>query len=176
MDSSTNAVLISYDPWGNLNWLTSYDSPGYSDDYGRELELNDQGDIYAGGLADIDSKRSDSLSTHVNHDVFIAKFARETQRVGPREDGALPKSAAIHTYPNPFNAQTTICYSLSEPGSVSLAIYNLLGQKVATLFEGPQQTGEHRAVWNANEVPSGVYFARLEAADKIATSRMILLR
>ena len=79
-------------------------------------------------------------------------------------------------YPNPFNAQTTISYSLSEPGPVTLTIYNLLGQKVATLFDGVQTAGEHRLVWDASDMTSGLYFSRLENGGSGSTAQMILLR
>jgi hypothetical protein len=79
-------------------------------------------------------------------------------------------------YPNPFNAQTTISYVLPESGPVTLSIYNLLGQKVATLFDGLQQAGEHKAVWEVTGAPSGVYFARLVSGSKTATNLMVLMK
>ncbi len=79
-------------------------------------------------------------------------------------------------YPNPFNAQTTISYSLPEAENISLEIYNLAGQKVATLVDGYEQAGEHRAVWDASNYSSGIYFYKLTAADKIFTKRMTLLK
>lgn len=79
-------------------------------------------------------------------------------------------------YPNPFNAQTTISYSLPETGPVTLTIYNILGQKVATLFDGIQTSGEHRVVWDAKNQPSGIYFTRLESGDHKSSSQMLLLK
>jgi len=97
--------------------------------------------------------------------------------VGIDDENPIPASFSLaQNYPNPFNAATTISYSLPEKGPVTLSIYNLLGQKVATLFEGVQQAGEHKVVWNAAGAPSGVYFARLEAAQKSQIARMVLLK
>jgi hypothetical protein len=88
----------------------------------------------------------------------------------PQESGGDPSLkpntiSLLQNYPNPFNAQTTISYSLAEPGPVTLTIYNLLGQKVATLFDGIQPAGEHKAVWDASNMTSGVYFARLNSKN-----------
>jgi hypothetical protein len=79
-------------------------------------------------------------------------------------------------YPNPFNAQTTISYVLPQLGFVRLSIYNLLGQKVTTLFDGVQVAGEHSLIWYAECQPSGVYFARLEADGKTSSALMTLLK
>ena len=93
-------------------------------------------------------------------------------------DGIRPLDQfSLHpSYPNPFNAQTTISYSLPESGPVTLTIYNLLGQKVATLFDGIQTAGEHKVVWDAQKQPSGVYFAKLVAEQHKSTFQMVLLK
>jgi hypothetical protein len=82
----------------------------------------------------------------------------------------------LQNYPNPFNAQTTISYTLSQAGPVTLSIYNIMGQKVATLFDGMQQAGEHKVIWDAKDVTSGVYFGRLEAGRESRISKIVLLR
>jgi hypothetical protein len=79
-------------------------------------------------------------------------------------------------YPNPFNAQTTISYSLSESCPVTLTIYNLLGQKAATLFDGEQTAGEHSFIWDAQNQPSGVYFARMASRSLAQKVKMIILK
>jgi len=79
-------------------------------------------------------------------------------------------------YPNPFNARTIISYSLPQAGPVELAIYNIAGQRVATLFKGAQAAGEHQAVWDAGSTPSGLYFYRIAIGDSFENKRMILLR
>jgi len=82
----------------------------------------------------------------------------------------------FQNYPNPFNAQTTISYALPQKGPVTLSIYSLLGQKLATLFEGVQEAGEYKVVWDAPSAPSGVYFYRLEVNEYVETRKMVLLR
>ena len=89
---------------------------------------------------------------------------------------SLPGTFSLSSYPNPFNAQTMIRYSLPKNEPVTLTVYNLLGQKVATLFDGTQTAGEHSLVWDASHNSSGLYLARLEAGEKVMTSKLLLLR
>ena len=85
-------------------------------------------------------------------------------------------------FPNPFNAVTTIKYSLYSTSKVELIIYNVMGQKVATLIDGMQCAGTYRVVWNGKNdygrsVCSGMYLCRLAAGDKMKeTMKIILLR
>jgi hypothetical protein len=79
-------------------------------------------------------------------------------------------------YPNPFNASTTIEFTLPEAAEVQLSIYNILGQKVAVIFAGIKQAGAHSVTWDAGDSPSGVYFARLESGDQARAIKMVLLR
>ena len=66
-------------------------------------------------------------------------------------------------YPNPFNPATRIRYALPEQAHVTLRVYNVLGQEVATLADGVEEAGFRTVEWNAAEVASGVYFYRIEA-------------
>jgi len=91
--------------------------------------------------------------------------------------GVVPSRFAFpQNYPNPFNASTTISYSLPEQEDVRIDIYNILGRRVATLFDGEQQAGNHEIVWRADEYPSGVYFARLSAGTRSENIKMLLLK
>jgi hypothetical protein len=69
-----------------------------------------------------------------------------------------------HNYPNPFNPSTTINYGLQIRSRVILDIYNILGQRITRLIDEVQEAGFKSAVWNA-QVPSGIYFYRLEAVS-----------
>jgi len=84
--------------------------------------------------------------------------------------------ALLSNYPNPFNASTVISYELPVSSHVKLEIYNLFGQKVATLVDGEQQAGYRSVVWDASEVSSGLYFYKLTAGDYSATKSMNLLK
>ena len=78
-------------------------------------------------------------------------------------------------YPNPFNPSTTISYQLPKVSSVSLSVFNTLGQQVATLVDEKKEPGYYTVRWNAT-VPSGIYFYRLHAGEFVETKKMIHLR
>ena len=79
-------------------------------------------------------------------------------------------------YPNPFNPSTTISYALPEDGHVELEIYNSLGQKIETLVNKMMQTGVHKIIWNAHNVPSGVYFYKITINNFSQINKMVLLK
>lgn len=82
----------------------------------------------------------------------------------------------LSNYPNPFNASTTIEFTLPEEAEIELAIYNILGQKIDDLVNEHKPAGKHSLVWHSEKLPSGVYFARLEKEGKWKTMRMLLLK
>ena len=84
--------------------------------------------------------------------------------------------ALMQNAPNPFNAGTQIPYALKDGGQVRLEVYNLLGQRVATLVDGYQAAGYHVATWDANTVASGVYLYRLQTNTYTATKKMVLMK
>ena len=79
-------------------------------------------------------------------------------------------------HPNPFNPSTTIEYSVPQRSFVTLKVYNLLGQEVATLVDGEMGPGQHSITWNADGKAGGVYFCRLATENKTTTIRLLLLR
>ncbi len=79
-------------------------------------------------------------------------------------------------YPNPFNPETKINYVINCPGNVKLIIYNLLGQEVARLVDEYQRPGEYNVMWNASNLPSGVYIYRLKVNDYSEVRKCVLLK
>jgi hypothetical protein len=79
-------------------------------------------------------------------------------------------------YPNPFNPSTKIEYSIKAAGFVSLKVFNLLGQVVATLNEGKQEAGKYSVVFDASRLSSGIYFYQITAGKFVATKKMMFLK
>jgi len=79
-------------------------------------------------------------------------------------------------YPNPFNPSTVIGYELSAVSHVTLKVYDVLGREVKTLVDERQTAGNHFVTFNAANLPSGVYFYRLEAGANIAVKKLILVK
>lgn len=99
------------------------------------------------------------------------------------EGAGVPKGVTLtQNFPNPFNPQTTIRYSLAEDASVRLSIHNLRGEVVRILVDGSQSSGEHTVGWDGrNEmgetVSSGIYFYSLKLGDgSSVTKKMVLLK
>jgi predicted GH43/DUF377 family glycosyl hydrolase len=87
------------------------------------------------------------------------------------------KPSLSQNYPNPFNPSTIINYELRISRDVELSVYNLLGQKVATLINGRQQAGFYQVEWDASGFASGVYYYRLNTdGGFVQTKKLILLR
>jgi hypothetical protein len=90
---------------------------------------------------------------------------------------AIPETTDLmQNYPNPFNPTTRISYAVSKTGAVSLRVFNVLGQEVATIFEGLRTPGMHSAVFDGRSLPGGVYFYRLTTADGVKTKKSLLLK
>lgn len=91
--------------------------------------------------------------------------------------GSIPVDYTLkQNYPNPFNPTTNIEYSIPKAGYVSLKVFNLLGQEVATIFEGNQNAGNYVATFDASKLSSGVYMYRLESGNVSITKKFILMK
>ncbi len=97
-------------------------------------------------------------------------------------ESTLPTTFALEqNYPNPFNPSTTIKYQIPDVGtqravSVSLKIYNILGQAVATLVDAEQEAGFKSVTFDASDLPSGVYIYKITAGTFTEQKKMLLIR
>ncbi len=91
--------------------------------------------------------------------------------------GSLPLLFSLHpNYPNPFNASTTIGFTLSQDSRVTLSIYNNLGQVVDVLADGYRNAGRYNVIWDASPFPSGIYYCILRAGGQTSTQKLLYLR
>jgi hypothetical protein len=94
-----------------------------------------------------------------------------------KEDAVLPdKFYLAQNYPNPFNPSTTISFSLPEVSYVSLKVFNALGEEIETLVTKELSAGNYKYDWNAINLPSGIYFYKLQSENFVETKKMILLK
>lgn len=84
--------------------------------------------------------------------------------------------ALDQNYPNPFNPSTRIHYSVAVPGNVKLAVYNLLGQEVATLVNGFMEAGQYDITFDAQDMPSGTYIYKIETSQFSQARKMLLTK
>lgn len=88
-----------------------------------------------------------------------------------------PESIKLHqNYPNPFNPATTISFHLPERSQVRLGIYNVVGQQVGLLKDEQMAEGDHAVVWNAIDMPSGIYIVQLETPGNVLTRKITLIK
>ncbi len=114
---------------------------------------------------------------------YAAFTVASSTGIGDDDPGqSLPSSFELgQNYPNPFNPSTVIEYSLTARADVTLAVYNVLGQKLTTLHKGSQAAGTYRLTWDGTSADgsvaaSGVYLYRLEVNGVVQTRKMLLLR
>ena len=97
-------------------------------------------------------------------------------------DGSLPTRFELaQNYPNPFNPDTRVQFDIPERTHVTLAVFNVLGQRVATLVDEELGPNRYEKTWNGTsdagaQVASGIYFYKLTAGDKVETKKMMLLK
>jgi hypothetical protein len=95
----------------------------------------------------------------------------------PEVGETLPSEYSLsQNYPNPFNPSTQITFSVPEAGMVSVKVYNLVGQEVATLFDNNMAAGSKTITFDASSLSSGIYFYKMSAGTYTATRKMILMK
>jgi len=80
------------------------------------------------------------------------------------------------SYPNPFNPSTRIKYSIPQSSNVVIKVFDILGNEIEKLVNEEKQTGTYEITWHAENLPSGVYFYRLQAGDFVKTKKMVLMK
>jgi len=178
----SNGILYAAGPDSTRQWVKVFMIDG---DFGlEETEFPSQSSMDfpdpngAPFMAPVDVALSPDEATAYVIDAFARKafiFQLPTSvAFGP--DG-LPTSINLYqNYPNPFNPLTAIRYTLKEQTHVTLAVYNILGEKVAQLVDDVRGAGVYTVHFDAGNLPSGVYFYRLEAAGNVQTKRMTYLK
>ncbi len=105
---------------------------------------------------------------------FVAPYTFTTTDVA--ENGQPASFTLEQNYPNPFNPATTIRYSVAEVGRVSLKVFNMLGQEVATLVDGSVAPGDYQADFDAASLSSGVYVYKMTSGSRVESRKMLLLK
>jgi hypothetical protein len=98
--------------------------------------------------------------------------------VGAVQNGKeLPQKFQLNqNYPNPFNPTTVINYSIAKAGNVTLKVYNVLGEEVATLVNGYQAANTYNVNFNASDLASGVYIYQLRSGSDVVSKKMVLMK
>ncbi len=95
---------------------------------------------------------------------------------GPHPGGMHPGMVKIQGTPNPFNPVTTLSFSLPGASRVQLRVYDVGSREVASLVSGYYDEGTHEVTFSAVDLPSGVYFARLETLGSVSITKLLLVK
>lgn len=109
----------------------------------------------------------------------IFKTALDTTLVGVEDENVntIPENFRLdQNYPNPFNPATAIRYSVPSSEFITLKVYDILGKEVAILVNEEKASGSYEIMFDAANIPSGIYFYQLKAGSFIKTKKMILMK
>jgi hypothetical protein len=173
--SASGENLLTFLP--SKSWQSvAFSSPklahgaGYIAYYGGSATGTATDGLYSGGSYTPGTKYAKFTISSV-----VTKITRTTDV--EEAEVAIPAGFRLdNAYPNPFNPQTSIRFQLERDGETRLSIYNLLGEEVARLVDGPMTAGVHTRLWLAADQPSGIYWVRLTAGAKTATQRIMLVK
>jgi len=105
------------------------------------------------------------------------QYGQELELITSINDETQPSIYDLYqNYPNPFNPATMINYQLPMTSEVNLSVFNMLGQKIATLVNERKSEGSHQVIWDASTYPSGIYFYMIEAGDFVENRKCLLVK
>jgi hypothetical protein len=169
----------------NLNWNTATELNNSGFEVQRKSANSEWSNI--GFVAGFGTTTQPKAYTFTDSKIASGNFAYRLKQVD--FDGSYEYSNEINVdvtgpaqysldqnYPNPFNPSTLIKYSVAQDGFVNVSIFNLLGQKVATLVSSNMKAGSYEINFNASQLSSGVYFYSIEAGDFKAVRKMMLMK
>jgi polyhydroxyalkanoate synthesis regulator phasin len=119
-----------------------------------------------------------AAATTMINQLSTPNLAKSRNEAGVQEAASdIPAEFGLEVnYPNPFNPKTIISYQIPAEGLVTLRVYNLLGQEVASLVNGNLRAGRHSVAFDASHLPSGTYMYTLQFGDKVASKAMVLMK
>jgi len=167
-----------------LNWATASESNVSHFDLLRNTELvytveagnTANGSEYTWTDSDVDNGTTYSYSLMIV-DMDGNSSELSTVEATPSFNGATVTEYALHqNFPNPFNPETSIAFDMVDAGFVTLSVYNVLGQEVASLVNGTMDAGRHIVSFNAANLTSGLYLYRIEANGFTAQMKMVLMK
>jgi hypothetical protein len=171
---STDIFITKYDPNGNCLWAKH--AGGDDLDCGYGITLDKQGNCYAtGSFKSAATFGAFQLSGGIGDEAFITKIPNVPSSINIKNNSIF-KYSLLQNYPNPFNPSTVISYSLPSATNIKLVVYNILGQSINILENGFKNAGNYSLNFNASNLPSGIYFYRLEAGQFTQVKKMMIMK
>jgi hypothetical protein len=169
-----------YNTWGIVELWENIGTPQNANFILTESDLLDYDTFYGplpcGGDIDNDSDIDIFVGEYSGGIKFFRSLVNDTSAINPRIAQHPLHGMELSFGPNPANPVTWVSFSLPYPQKAELAVYNLLGQKVATLASGYHKPGTRTYFWNASYTSSGTYFIRLETEKAEAVQRVMVVK
>jgi hypothetical protein len=169
-----------------LNWVTKTEVNNYGFNVERRINEGEWNSIgFIEGHGNSNSPKEYSYS---DKDLFAGGSDFQYRLKQIDTDGQFEYSDIVElevvptqfelsqNYPNPFNPSTTIRFSLPQATQIKINLYNMIGEKIATIAEGLYETGNHKITFNASNLPSGAYIYRIESSEFVQVKKMILMK
>ena len=154
----------------NSNFLSHPIAP----DSSLEFTLHVFVDAVTNGTAHVRLRVGDYFNPS---DTLGFQFTASTLPLTSVKEEDVPNSYSLRqNYPNPFNPSTKINFTLAKTGYVTLKVYDVIGKLVKTLLDGYKSSGDHTINFNATNLPSGIYFYRLQSDNFNSVRKMILIK
>jgi outer membrane protein assembly factor BamB len=168
MTSFGICYTLRYSDSGELLWQQKYKAPHSIFNDAMNIFLDDSSNVFVGG---------DYTDSTNGSNYFLIKIKQDIRVGVTKDNNNIPNSFRLtQNYPNPFNPNTVISYSLPSVSNVKLIVYNTLGQTVKILENGFKNAGNYSVTFNAVNLPSGIYFYKLEAGQFTQVKKMMLIK
>lgn len=178
--------MYTGDPETGVGWLSTSSRHEFGSSGVFTMAPGDTQEVVIGILVSRGTSNTNSVTNLKNEtralyssyrDSLYTFFVPANPYIPPPEPPVLPtRYELFQNYPNPFNPGTEIQFDLPRGERVTLAVYNILGQRMATLASGFHEAGTYTVRWEAGSAASGVYLYRLDAGRYVRSRRMLLLR
>jgi hypothetical protein len=162
----------------NIGWAVGLGDP-FGNQYGLNYNTIDGGNswIHLTSLNDITMNCIFFLNPNTGWGNSLASVYKYDGGTDVNEISSFPHQHSLsQNYPNPFNPTTIIRYQIPELSFVTIKVYDVLGNKIITLVNEEKPIGNYEVEFDAINLPSGIYFYRLQAGSFIETKKMVLIK
>jgi len=171
-ESAYEGTIVYVKPQGAANW-TAYDYVDSEGNFDLPVEQDGTYEVLISSRTDGDETMTVNVSDGIGTLV--------TGLIDKDQDIVITSSQLFDAYPNPFNPMTTIRVDIAKSAQASLIVYNVVGQKVKTLYNGVMSQGANKFNWNGiddrgQQVSSGLYFYQLKTAETVQTKAVMFLK
>jgi hypothetical protein len=167
--STADMMLYKLDAFGATVWLRRYFQNSYYEQGFSICRTNDGGFVLAGTQSPV--------APEPQWDIFLTRTGSAITPAEDRDPQLAPGDYSLFAYPNPFNPTTTLAFSLPSPALVTITVYDILGREALSLARNELfSAGKHQLTFDAPELPSGVYIARLTSGNVNVVKKLLLLK